>query len=109
MKFTMMESKSKSIPSESIEKTKDAIIDIYDDPVMQTAINVLPIIGKHTEITLRARGNSISNAVTVALIITESILKGNSKILKITVGSEPIKELGGIHSTIEIILKKINQ
>ena len=101
-----MESKSKTTSSESIEKTKDAVIDIYDDPVMQTAINVLPIVGKHQEITLRASGNSISNAVTVALIITESILKGNSEILKITVGSEPIKELGGIHSTIEIILKK---
>ena len=106
IKFTMMESKINSTPNESIEKTKDAIIDIYDEPVMQTAINVLPIIGKHSEVTLRARGNSISKAVTVALIITDSILKGNSKIHKITVGSEPIKELGEIHSTIEIILKK---
>ncbi len=44
-KNTMMESKSKSIQSQSIEKTKDAIIDIYNDPVMQTAIDVLPIIG----------------------------------------------------------------
>ena len=105
----MMESKNKSIVAEKVQKSKESIINIYDDPVMQTAINVLPIVGKHPEITLRARGNSISNAVTVALIITESILKGNSKILKITVGSEPIKELGGIHSTIEIILKKINQ
>ena len=102
----MMDSEIRNMSSELIEKPKDSILEIYDDPVMQTAIDALSILGKHKEITLRARGKSISNAVTVALIINESLLKGNSKIHKITVGSEPIQELGEIFSTIEIILKK---
>ena len=101
-----MDSEIRNMSSELIEKPKDSIFEIYDDPVMQTAIDALSILGKHKEITLRARGKSISNAVTVALIINESLLKGNSKIHKITVGSEPIQELGESFSTIEIILKK---
>jgi DNA-binding protein len=44
--------------------------------------------------------------VAVANIITENILKGNSKIYRITVDSEPIHEMGRTLSNIEIILRK---
>ena len=86
---------------------EDSVFEIHNDPAMQSALDALSIIGKHREITLRAKGNSIPNAVTVANIITESILKGNSKIHKIKVDSEPIQELGRMLSNIEIILRKI--
>jgi len=92
------------------EQTKTSIgsiFDIYNDPIMQSALDILSILGKHNEVTIRAKGNSIPNAVAVANIITENMLKGNSKIHKITVDSEPIHELGRASSNIEIILKKI--
>jgi DNA-binding protein len=73
---------------------------------MQSALDILSILGNHKEVTIRAKGNSIPNAVAVANIITENMLKGNSKIHKITVDSEPIQELGRAISNIEIILKK---
>ncbi len=95
---------------EGQEQTKtsiDSVVDIHNDPIMQSALDILSILGKHKEITIRAKGNSIPNAVAVANIITENMLKGNSKIHKITVDSEPIQELGRAISNIEIILKKI--
>ena len=95
---------------EGQEQTKtsiDSVVDIHNDPIMQSALDILSILGKHKEITIRAKGNSIPNAVAVANIITESMLKGNSKIHKITVDSEPIQELGRAVSNIKIILKKI--
>jgi len=92
---------------EQIEISGNSIITIHNDPVMQSALDAISIFGKYNEITIRATGNSIPNAVAVANIITENIMKGNSKIQKITVDSEPIHELGRTLSSIEIILKKI--
>ena len=92
---------------EQIEASQESVITIYDDPVMQSALDAISVIGKHGEITIKSKGNSIPNAVAVANIITENILKGNSKIQKITVDSEPIHEVGRTLSNIEIIIKKI--
>ncbi len=92
---------------EQIEISTESVITIHNDPVMQSALDAISIFGKHKEITIRARGDSIPNAVAVANIITENILKGTSKIQKITVDSEPIHELGRTLSSIQIILKKI--
>jgi len=85
----------------------DSVFEIQNIPVMESVLEALSIIGKHTEITIIGKGESISNAVTVALIITEKMLKGNSKIHKITVDSEPIQDLGSAMSNIKIILRKI--
>ena len=117
MKITMMKPKISNIAALRTEtkendqrqtiSAEDSVFEIHNDPVMESALDVLSIIGKYKEITLRAKGNSIPNAVSVANIITKSILKGNSKIHKIKVDSEPIQELGQIQSNIEIILRKI--
>ena len=92
---------------EQTKTTENSVFEVHNEPVMQSALDALSIIGKNKEITLRAKGQSIPNAVTVALIITENILKGNSKIHKISVDSEPIQELGRAESNIKIILRKI--
>ena len=90
------------------EQTKESnnVIEIHNDPVMQSALDALSVIGKYKEIKIRARGNSIPNAVAVANILTDNMLKGNSKILKIAVDSEPIQEMGRTQSNIEIIIQK---
>ena len=87
-------------------KKKDALIEIHNDPVMQSALDALAIFGKHKKIIIRAVGNSIPNAVAVANILTENMLKGSIKIEKISVDSEPIHEMGRTKSNIEIILSK---
>jgi len=92
---------------EQPKTTEDSVFEIHNDPVMESALDALSIIGKHKEIKIRGKGKSIPNAVAVALIITEKMLKGNSKIHKITVDSEPVRELGQALSNIEIILRKI--
>jgi len=103
----LMEETKEGKGQEQTKTSIDLVFDIHNDPIMQSALEALSILGKHKEIRIRARGNSIPNAVAVANIITENMLKGNSKIHKITVDSEPIQELGGALSNIEIILKKI--
>ena len=90
------------------EQTNESnnVFEIHNDPVMQSALDALSVIGKYKEIKIRARGNSIPNAVAVANILTDNMLKGNSKIIKITVDSEPIQEMGRTQSNIEIIIQK---
>ena len=102
----LMEETKDGAGHEQTATSRDTIIEIHNDPVMQLALDALSIIGKYKEITLKAKGNSIPNAVAVANIITENMLKGNSKIHKIIVDSEPIHELGGTKSNIQITIRK---
>jgi DNA-binding protein len=92
---------------EQTDKSEDAIITIGNDPVMLLAVDVLSVLGKKNRVILRAKGNSIPNAVAVANIITEKMLKGNSKVEKITVDTEAAAGIGNMTSTVEIILNKI--
>jgi len=92
----------------SVSDTHDdsAVFTIRNEPVMLEAVNVMSFLAKTKKAILRAKGDSIPNAVAVANIITEKFLKGNSKIQKISVDSEAIIEVGKILSTIEIVLLK---
>ena len=103
----LMEETSEQYGQEQTAKSDNAIINIGNDPVMQSAIDVLSILGNKNQVILNARGNSIPNAVAVANIITEKMLKGNSKIQKITLDTESAAGIGKMTSTIEIILNKI--
>ena len=102
-----MDETSERYGQEQTNKSEDAIINIGNEPVMQSALDVLSTLGKSTQVILRARGNSIPNAVAVANIITEKMLKGNSKVQKITLDTESAAGIGKMTSTIEIILDKI--
>jgi len=100
------------------EESKDVSIDISQDdgndfvfyvgnePVMQIAVDLIPKIGKGEKLILKAKGHSIPNAVAVANILTEKLLKGTSKIQKILVDSETPEGMGRMLSTIEIIISK---
>lgn len=92
---------------EQTEKSDEAIINIGNDPVMQSAIEVLPILGNKNKVILRAKGHTIPNAVAVANIITEKMMSGNSKVQKINLDTESAAGIGRMTSTIEIILNKI--
>ena len=100
------------------EESKEASIDITqagandfvfyvgNEPVMKIAVDLIPKIGKTEKLILKAKGHSIPNAVAVANILTEKMLKGTSKIQKIIVDSESPVGMGRMLSTIEIIITK---
>ncbi|MCE9652971.1 MAG: ribonuclease P subunit p25 family protein [Nitrosarchaeum sp.] len=88
-------------------KSEDIIFNIRYDPVMQSAIEILPILGNKKKVILRAVGDSIPNAVAVANIITEKMLHGNSKVQKIKLDTEAAAGIGRMTSNIEIILIRI--
>ena len=81
-------------------------INIGNDPVMLTAVDVLSKLMIKNQIILKARGQSIPNAVAVANIITEKMLKDNSKIEKINLDTVAEAGIGNMISTVEIIIKK---
>ena len=84
----------------------DFVFYVGNEPVMRIAVDLIPKIGKSKRLILRAKGFSIPNAVAVANILTEKMLKGNSKIQKIIVDSENPQGMGRMLSTIEIIISK---
>ncbi len=91
---------------EQTEKSEQAVIKIGNYPVMESAFEVLTIFGNKKKVVLQSRGNSIPNAVAVANIITEKMLKGNSKVQKINLDTVAAAGIGNMTSTIEIILVK---
>lgn len=84
----------------------DFVFYVGNEPVMQIAVDLIPKIGKGEKLILKAKGHSIPNAVAVANILTEKMLKGTSKIQKILVDSETPEGMGRMLSTIEIIISK---
>ena len=81
-------------------------INIGNDPVMLTAVDVVSKLMIQNKISLKARGNSIPNAVAVANIITEKMLVGTTKIEKINLDTVAEAGIGNMTSTVEIIIKK---
>jgi len=94
---------------EDVNKLKDqgqAEINIGNDPVMLTAVDVVSKLMNQNEVILKARGNSIPNAVAVANIITEKMLVGRTKVKKINLDTVAKAGIGDMTSTVEIIIKR---
>ena len=81
-------------------------INIGNDPVMLTAVDVVSKLMIQDKISLKARGNAIPSAVAVANIITEKMLVGRVKIEKINLDTVAEAGIGDMTSTVEIIIKK---
>ena len=101
-----MEETTEPSGQEQTETSEQAIIKIGNYPVMESAVEVLAILGNKKKVISQSRGNSIPNAVAVANIITEKMLKGNSEIQKINLDTVSAAGIGDMTSTIEIILIK---
>ncbi len=91
--------------SVSIEEYDSNVIQIGNEPIMQAALNLLNEFSTMKKIILLAKGEQIPNAVAVANIITENMLKGNSKIGDILLDSE-INNENLMLSNIKITLLK---
>ena len=81
-------------------------ISIGNDPVMLTAVDVVSKLMNQNEISLKAKGNSIPNAVAVSNIIVEKMLVGSTKIEKINLDTVAKAGIGDMTSTVEIIIVK---
>ena len=86
------------------------VLIIREEPVMECALDVLTDLGNSGQVVLLAKGNAIPTAVAVANIVTENMMKGNSKIIDISVDSENGSGKYGMTlvSTIKIIISKTN-
>jgi len=102
---------SENFENKSMQKTisKEPMFEIQQEPNMIKALDLVYPLTKIGKITIKGKGDSIPNAITVANIITQRILKNKSKIQKVTVDSEPILQMGRFNSTIEIVLKTVPQ
>ena len=76
------------------------------DPIMQSATDALMLLAKVGKIYIKAEGDLIPNAVSIANIVVENFLKNNSKIEQITLDSEISTTDGKMTSNIEIIVLK---
>ena len=92
---------------ESINKFDKTPFLVNNEPVMETALEILSILTNTDEIRIKGKGETCPNAVAVANIITENLLKGKSKIGKINVDSD-ILDNGYMISIIDIVIKKNN-
>ena len=79
---------------------------VEDDPIMQSATDALMQMSKMGKLCLKAKGDLIPNAVSIANIIIDNFLKNNSKIDRILLDSEISSVDGKMVSNIEIILLK---
>jgi len=79
---------------------------IKDESVMTSALDVLTEISSNKKVVLKAKGYLIPNAVAVANIVTENMLKGNSSIQDIKLDSIISEDDGQMTSNIEITLVK---
>lgn len=82
-------------------------ITIYQQDVVPCALDILTELVKYKTVTLVASGQSIPTAVAVANIVTENMMKGNSKILDIVVDSEELLDKPLV-SIIKITISKTN-
>ena len=76
------------------------------DPIMQSATDALMLLSKLGKIYIKADGDLIPNAVSIANIIVENFLKNNSEIERIALDSEISTTDGKMTSSIEIVLLK---
>ena len=83
------------------------IITIYQQDIVPCALDLLTDLVKFTTVTLVAKGQAIPTAVAVANIVTENMMKGNSRIVNILVDSEEVKDRPLV-SLIRITIAKTN-
>jgi DNA-binding protein len=83
------------------------VVTIYQQDIVPCALDLLAELVKYRTVTLLARGQAIPTAVAVANIVTENMMKGNSKIVDIVVDSEEEKDRPLV-SIIKITVSKTN-
>ena len=89
-----------------LKETSQTDFFVEYDPIMQSATDALMLLSKVGKIYIKAEGDLIPNAVSIANIIVENFLKNNSKIERITLDSDISTTDGKMTSNIEIVVLK---
>ena len=89
-----------------LQETSQNDFFVGNDPIMQCATDALMLLSKLGKIYIKADGDLIPNAVSIANIIVENFLKNNSEIERISLDSEISTTDGKMTSNIEIVLLK---
>ena len=89
-----------------LQETSENDFIVGYDPIMQSATDALMLLSKVGKIHIKADGDLIPNAVSIANIIVENFLKNNSKVELITLDSDISQTDGKMTSNIEIIVLK---
>ena len=94
----------------NFSNSEGKLVIIHQQDIVPCALDLLTDLVKHKTVTLVASGQAIPTAVAVANIVTENMMKGNSKILDIIVDSEETDEKSGpsLISVIKITIAKTN-
>ena len=94
----------------NFSNSEGKLVTIHQQDIVPCALDLLTDLVKYKTVTLLASGQSIPTAVAVANIVTENMMKGNSKILDIIVDSEETHEKSGpsLISVIKITIAKTN-
>lgn len=105
-----MISEDKTQVNGNFSNSTGKIVAIHQQDIVPCALDLLTDLVKFKTITLVAKGQSIPTAVAVANIVTENMMKGNSKILDIVVDSEETHDNSGppMVSIIKITVTKTN-
>ena len=85
---------------------RDQIMVVGRAPVMTMVIEAMSTLGDKGLLSLRAREDNIPRAVVVANILTEKMMRQNSRVYKILLEGD-MKPDGSMASTIEIIMTKV--
>ncbi len=85
---------------------KDQIMVVGRTPMMTMVIEAMSTLGDKGILSLRAREDNIPRAVVVANILTEKMMRQNSRVYKILLDGE-MRPDGSMASTIEIIMTKV--
>ena len=89
-----------------LQETSQNDFFVGNDPIMQCATDALMLLSKVGKIYIKAEGDLIPNAVSIANIIVENFLKNNSEIERIALDSNISTTDGKMTSNIEIIVLK---
>lgn len=85
---------------------KDQIMVVDRAPMMTMVIEAMSTLGNKDILSLRAREDNIPRAVVVANILTEKMMRQNSRVYKILLDGK-MRPDGSMASTIEIIMTKV--
>ena len=101
----MLHMETAQAPATSPEKS-DVTIYVRQEHVMKTADDIVQSHYNAKRIVLRARGNSIPNAVAVANILSQNMPENHLDTASVKVDSEAPPGMGRMISNIEIVLQR---
>lgn len=85
--------------------SKNNIFELSRKPTMPFVLELISRLREKKEITLKARGNSIANALSVANLLTNNHIENPYKTQQATIDLDPNNKMSSSESAFEMIIK----